>query len=394
MPSFNVQNAKSLEITEGEVKIIQDSDDKQLWGKLNYTTKYEGDIEQTTLTGKNLFNINSLAQGSITVTDGVATGTAGQFYTEFGSGGSGIDFINPNEQITLSLSAYTDGNASTSGNGLFFSIHYTDDTYDRIYYSNNTEQYLRKSLTSDVAKTVSKITITYSSSTNNIWYIKEFQIEKGSQATDWEQFVGGIASPNPNYPQPISVVTGTQTLTLTDAGGNTEDFTVSLGSTELCEIDTYQDYIYKSEGNWYKHAEIEKVSFDGSEQWTKLNNAFQTAALTPETHIGLAYSDYFTYYPTQVAITSTIPNGQFGWNTSKVPTFRNDTCADAPAFKTWLSTHNTTVYYQLATATDTQITNADLIAQLDAIEEWLTRCGYTATVNGSLPIIINQTEIV
>ena len=40
---------------------------------------------------------------------------------------------------------------------------------------------------------------------------------------------------------------------------------------------------------------------------------------------------------------------------------------DLNDFKTWLSTHNTTVYYALATPTDTEITDSELIEQLNHI---------------------------
>ena len=40
------------------------------------------------------------------------------------------------------------------------------------------------------------------------------QIETGTSATDFEKFVGGQASPNPDYPQPIQTVTGEQTVTV------------------------------------------------------------------------------------------------------------------------------------------------------------------------------------
>ena len=36
-------------------------------------------------------------------------------------------------------------------------------------------------------------------------------------------------------------------------------------------------------------------------------------------------------------------------------------------FKTWLSTHNTEVYYPLATPTTTEITDSTLISQLEAL---------------------------
>lgn len=41
------------------------------------------------------------------------------------------------------------------------------------------------------------------------------QIEKGSNATSYEPYTGGQASPNPDYPQPIQTVTGLQTVKVT-----------------------------------------------------------------------------------------------------------------------------------------------------------------------------------
>lgn len=142
--------------------------------------------------------------------------------------------------------------------------------------------------------------------------------------------------------------------------------TLELGSLELCKIDSYQDYIYKANGNWYKHAEVGKVVYDGSEAWSKVNLAFQTSALSDKKTTPGTTSNYFTFNSMQAGITQSLPNGQFGFNTTKVPIFRNDDCADAPAFKTWLSTHNTTLYYAIDTATDTQITDATLVPELEA----------------------------
>ena len=50
---------------------------------------------------------------------------------------------------------------------------------------------------------------------NVIAYFEHCQIEEGSTATSWEKFVGGIPSPNPEYPQDIQTVTGEQTVVVT-----------------------------------------------------------------------------------------------------------------------------------------------------------------------------------
>ena len=44
-----------------------------------------------------------------------------------------------------------------------------------------------------------------------------------------------------------------------------QNYEINLGTTELCKIGTYQDYIYKSGADWKIHREIGKVTLDGSE---------------------------------------------------------------------------------------------------------------------------------
>ena len=52
------------------------------------------------------------------------------------------------------------------------------------------------------------------------------------------------------------------------------------------------------------------------------------------------------------------------------------------------------LYYGiLVPQVDTQITDATLISQLDAVHEWLTRYGYSSNVTGNLPIIIDRTNL-
>ena len=48
-------------------------------------------------------------------------------------------------------------------------------------------------------------------------------------------------------------------------------------------------------------------------------------------------------------------------------TYNKNTNADDTAFKTWLTNNNVVLYYALATPTDTQITDDDLIADLNAL---------------------------
>lgn len=105
---------------------------------------------------------------------------------------------------------------------------------------------------------------------------------------------------------------------------------------ELCKIGDYQDYIYKSGDDWYVHKEVEKIASYGSESIT---------------------TEYVS------------TTGQL--------------------------TAGATVYYGLTTATDTQITNAALITQLNALNSAQTYDGTTViTVSsenlaGSLEVTVS-----
>ena len=136
---------------------------------------------------------------------------------------------------------------------------------------------------------------------------------------------------------------------------------------ELCKIGNYQDYIYRENDKWYIHKKIDKVVLDGSESWavsgTGTDNWFYYwySGITPQSGNDL-YSNYFV----GVAIGGT--NTDIGLfmpsNYIRIRTNTEDTSAN---FKTWLSTHNTIVYYVLATPTNTIIEDTELIEQLNKL---------------------------
>jgi len=134
---------------------------------------------------------------------------------------------------------------------------------------------------------------------------------------------------------------------------------ISLGDIELNKISTYQDYIYKSNNIWYLHKEIGKVVLDGSENWiyakaSNNNNRFKLEQTMQECVNIL--SNYFIYKTDNTY-------GTIFWNSYNL-WILYDT-SDVNTFKTWLSTHNTDVYYVLDTSTDTEITDETLLEQLN-----------------------------
>ena len=411
MPSFNVQNAKALSISEGDVKTIHESNGHLLWGAVGYSTKYAGDTEQQTYTGKNILPITPASPSGLTISYDTSTGelsVSGTPTTQYND----ISVFTP-----VSIAAGTVVTASRyittiSGSAVRLTqIGLRDSTTDNSDDIDLVESEYRTITTS---KAITRARIIVRLYANEAYNFKiKAQLEIGSVPTSYEPYVGGIPSPNPDYPQSISVVTGTQTVTLSD-GTNTEDFTVSLGSEELCKIGDYQDYIYKSEGNWYKHAEIEKLVLDGTEghnissfhnQLSSVNG-FRIALGTGKENVG-AYqllSGHFRYdqwsnynsgstrqYAT-ISDTSSATNALYMSQVSDTIGAGNSSTS-VVSMNTWFASNNIIIYYALATATDIQITDANLIAQLEAIDEWLTRYGYSATVSGSLPLVISQTEL-
>lgn len=415
---MNVQDAKDLTITEGNVRTIHDSVGKQLWGKLNYTTTYNGDTTQQTYTGKNLWSFNT---GTFTNNSGssqtqthtdttlilTAAGTNGaQFitwitpeldstktYTISGKAKKIVKGTDGQPYIRVAYSYSDDGSTWASNSDAYNNTSVTQgEEYSFSYTLPSGHKYYRLRCYNN---TYTPVTIGESTT----YY--DLQLEANTTATAFEPYVGGSASPSPSYPQSVNVVTGTQTITVT-GGTVSNNFTLNLATLELCKIGTNQDYIYKSGDDWYIRKATDKVIFTGdiSESW----------ALSGQP------ANYLFNTPLSLSLTGAsapLVSNNFMWHNSASASQQNamyvnsggrivfvnpisggvTLASNLDEWRTWLSTHNTTVYYALATSTDTKITDTSLITQLEAIHEWMTRYGYTATVSGNIPIIINQTTL-
>lgn len=157
-----------------------------------------------------------------------------------------------------------------------------------------------------------------------------------------------------------------------------QSYAIDLGNEELAKIGTYQDYIWNDNGTWKIHKEVGKVVFDGSagEQWAgelyggfwRANHTFSDIAPITQNVDFVAFSDYFHVSP-NVLSALTIGEGDFCQyrNTTQVYFAAPLSVQTSVEWRTWLGTHNTTVYYALATPTDTEITDAGLVADLNAI---------------------------
>ena len=154
--------------------------------------------------------------------------------------------------------------------------------------------------------------------------------------------------------------------------GRKEIVTIPLPQgMELCKIGNYQDCLYKASGKWYKHKEIGKVVLDGTETISVTNT-------------GTSYWYYNIIKATGI-ITNSDPNrnnavcdnylivsinsssdyqGIFILKSGSIR-IRYGTEDTAENFKTWLGTHNVTIYYVLETPVEEEITDKDTIYYLE-----------------------------
>lgn len=385
---MDMQNVKDLAIAEGDVRTIHDSSGNLLWGRLAYDTKYAGDTTQQTYTGKNLLPPRAVAY---TETNGVVftVDSLGKI-TANGTATANIYLSLP--AVTLPAGDYVLSGLPSNGSGSTFKMTFTFSGTQQNCFLVTGKSF---SLSEEATASEHYIFIANGYHADNLVF--EPMIEAGQSKTSYEPYVGGTASPNPDYPQDIQVVTGTQTVTVSD-GVNSQDYTVNLGSLELAKIGTYEDYIYKSGADWYVHKATTAVTLDGTETWDITGTTLFCTDITDYAISGnTPISNYFKG-------TINVPGaGSVADNTISFINRSGDTTprfyvkysnfANVTALTTWLTANTPTVYYALATATDTQITDSTLVAQLNAIHEWLTRYGYNSTVSGNLPLLIEQTNL-
>ncbi len=175
-----------------------------------------------------------------------------------------------------------------------------------------------------------------------------------------------------------------------------ESYPINLGDIELCEIGDYQDYIYKNNGKWYLHKEIGKVLLNGSENWSlffSTNGIFINNTLISSLNVANTINCISNYFSattrTNIRNNLTSINNACATNGGEL-IFANKNITSVNDFKNWLSSNNVTVYYILATPTDTEITDTTLLSQLEALNNSYSYTEQTniSQENSDLPIII------
>lgn len=154
-----------------------------------------------------------------------------------------------------------------------------------------------------------------------------------------------------------------------EKGSTASSFAPHFEPIELCKIGTHQDRIYKENGKWWLHKEIGEVVFDGSENWSLINSGASNfyynlpVFVTPKDQDIMPVSNYFVGTPITNGNTSV---GLWITNTGTIRV-RKETEQTLADFKTWLGTALPSVYYVLATPTDTEITDEEVLEGLEAL---------------------------
>lgn len=336
--SLNVQNASFIRIHYEMDQVGTTTITNPQLEKGNITTyeEYKGNDYEINL-GKNLFNIDGTR-----TSEGITNTTTGTIISV--SGTSTNTYSSLTQQITQSIpiGTYTFSIQEKYSKRIGFIPTFSDNTSTTYFITANT-----LSTTFTTTKEIKSYRL-YMETTSGTTYnmtIKP-QLEKGSVASSF--------SP---YKTPIY----------------------------LGKIGTYQDYIFRNttenplydsnleEGQWYIHKEIGRVVLNGSEQYVYQQNTndtylYRTGAIFNDLE---NYStNYITnYFGTNNTSYENTTLGSYVFNHQlrmRVPSSIATT--DVNVFKTWLSTHNTEVYYVLNTPTNTLIEDEELINQLNEIE--------------------------
>lgn len=136
--------------------------------------------------GKNLFDFSQFANGTITFENGILNGTGAQFHSAYGSYATAKKLNCPKGlQITISFDAWTDQNATSTGNGLIIVTYHYDGTHEDAMVPNATGTPRHFTFQ---RQDIEKIGWSYGTQGANRWHITNFQVEFGTAETSYEPY--------------------------------------------------------------------------------------------------------------------------------------------------------------------------------------------------------------
>lgn len=193
-----------------------------------------GDTEQTTYSGKNLYEGSPSFNAFVGVSGWEDGGTYNGMpvVKRAGAWGGAYKLLNVEAGNTYTFSLWVKADQARQGS-IYSSGSSTGATATitpNAKTLNISTDWERVSLTFEcsVSGTVALRVENWTSSDTNYTYIAGYQLEVGSSMTSFEPYTAG-ASPNPDYPQEIQTVTGRQVVTISDGGSESQEYEINLG---------------------------------------------------------------------------------------------------------------------------------------------------------------------
>ena len=216
-----------------------------------------------------------------------------------------------------------------------------------------------------------------------------------------------------NFVSSFKQAVGTNTITVPSgvafvrfsvySQGDVDTFTLNdtPNRIELCKIGDYQDYIYKGDDGWYVHKETEGIDLYDyiNSYWYVSSSTAGSVVKSTYSSLGItnivkqasgvlppSLSNYFT-----LELSGKLYSGEekVGYAVGADGLYFADNDWTVAQFKDFITNNTVYVYYALETPTDTKITSATLVGQLNALANAQTCNGRTtiavAATNPNLP---------
>ena len=187
-----------------------------------------------------------------------------------------------------------------------------------------------------------------------------------------------------------------------EVGSQATPYSPYFTPIELNKIGTYEDRIYKDSGKWYLEKNIGKVVLDGTQTINNWNNDRCVIYDVPSNYLKVDNSTLpyilCTHYKIMTRSESqTIDNAITLYSSSDNVNgiiIHDSTHNNSTSLTNFFSSNNSTLYYVLATPTTTEITNTELIEDLENLYKAIGYDNQTnISSNGSLPVVISASMI-
>lgn len=309
-----------------------------------------GNTTQITITGKNLFNKNNVTLGKRLSDTG----------TEF-----------TDEKYFLSEYIEVEENTQYTKTPIFTNL------YNRIGFYDSDKKLISMNDGENKATITTPEGTKYLRFGDLITNLDKEQLEKGSSATSYEPYTGGQPSPSPDYPQEIKSVTGKHKLNVA-VGEETKAFDLDLGDLELNGIDTYKDTIDLVDNKWNINRQIAVERYSNTDnlnnnKYAKLDNSIYFVGKKEKAKTEKCYCNYLSY----IIASKLWQEDNQGVSADKVnvgnPRIRisNNIATSVEEFNEWLKAHPLIIKWVPFNTTEEQITDTNLINQLNTILNYL-----------------------